>query len=242
MILLDGNGNDFNPQIGNDDKELGNFGSQVSYLSTYTGWLFIVTGPVSIPPIEESPAWTYTLTCVQTVSTPTPTATATFVPSSGGGGFPSGPVNTVTPIPTFEFPTPLPTPTPIDFESLLATPTPAPPPIIDVQPLPTSTAATGGQVNATIQVTVYYDANNNFQAELNEGIVSAAVSLIDNSTGKLISFGHTNEAGSVTFTNVNSVGAVRVVVPFLNHSQIVPSGNSDIVIRVAPLTLPNQIP
>lgn len=241
LILLDGNGNDFNPQIGNDDKELGDFGSQVSYLSTYTGWLFIVAGPVDIPPIEDSPLWTYTLTCVQTVSTPTPTATATFVPlpPSNGGGFP---VNTVTPIPTFEFPTPLPTPTPIDFDALFATPTPMPPPIIDVQPLPTVTPAGGGQVNATIQVTVYYDSNNDFQPQLNEGIVAAAVSLTDNSTGKLLSWGHTNEAGVVQFTNVNSVGAVRVDVPFLNHSQIVPNGNAEILIRVAPMTLPNQIP
>lgn len=240
LILRDANGNPFNPWIGNDDKELGNFGSQVSYLSTYTGWLFIEAGPVDIPSIEESPSWTYTLTCVQTVATPTPTASATFVPlppSSGGGFFP-----TATPVPTFEFPTPFPTPTAIDLESLLATPTLAPPPIIDVQPLPTMTPATGGQVNATIHVTVYYDANENFQPESNEGIVNAAVSLTDNSTGQLISFGHTNEAGVVQFTNVNSIGAVRVDVPFLNHSQIVASGNSTILIRVAPRPLPNQIP
>ncbi len=242
MILLDANGNDFNPNIGNADKEPGNLGSQVSYLSTYTGWLFIVVGPENVPPLDEAPAWTYTLTCVQTVATPTPTASATFVPfpTSSGGGFPV--VNTPTPVPTFEFPTPFPTPTPIDLDALLATPTPAPPPIIDVQPLPTMTPATGGQANATIQVTVYYDANNNFQPELNEGIVNAAVSLTDNSTGQLLSFGHTNEAGVVQFTNVNSIGAVRVDVPFLNHSQIVASGNSTILIRVAPRPLPNQIP
>ncbi len=242
MILLDDNGNDFNPQIGNDDKEPGDFGSQVSYLSTYVGWLFIVTGPVSIPPIDESPAWTYTLTCVQTVATPTPTATATFAFSSGSGGGVSAPVNTVTPIPTFAFPTPFPTPTPIDLDALLATPTLAPPPIIGVQPLPTVTPVSGGQTNATIQVTVYYDLNGNFQPELNEGIINAAVSLTDNSTGQLLSFGHTNEAGVVQFTNVTSVGAVRVDVPFLNHSQIVASGNSEILIRVVPLPLPNQIP
>ena len=240
LILRDANGNPFNPWIGNDDKEPGNFGSQVSYLSTYTGWLFIEAGPVDIPPLDEAAAWTYTLTCVQTVATPTPTASATFVPlppSTGGGFFP-----TTTPAPTFEFPTPFPTPTPIDLASLLATPTLAPPPVVDVQPLPTMTPARGGLVNATIQVTVYYDVNKNFQPELNEGIANAAVTLTDNSTGQLLSFGHTNEAGVVQFTNVNSIGAVRVDVPFLNYSQIVTSGNSTILIRVAPLPLPNQIP
>lgn len=244
MILRDAHGNPFNPWIGNDDKEPGNFGSQVSYLATYTGWLFIEAGPVSIPPIEEAAAWTYTLTCVQTVATPTPTATATFVrpPTTGTGGTGGGFFPTATPAPTFEFPTPFPTPTPIDIDALLGSRTPPPPPIVDVQPLPTVTPAAGGAVNATIRVTVYYDANNNFLPELNEGIVNAAVSLTDNSTGQLLSFGHTNEAGVVQFTNVNSIGAIRVDVPFLNHSQIVSGGSSEILIRVAPLPLPNQIP
>lgn len=239
MILLDLNGNGFNPPIGNDDKEIGNLGSKVSWLATYTGWLFIEVGPVNPPPLEEAAQYTYTLSCVQTVNTPTPTATATSAappPGHGGGG--GGFVPTNTPFPT---PSPFPTPTPIDFSQFF-TPTPAPPPVIVIQPLPTATPAGNAVPETSINVTVYYDENNNFQPELTEGIVNAAVAIYDNGTGQLIAFGHTNEAGLVQFTGIKSTGAVRVEVPFLNHSQVVAAGNSDILVRVAPQPLPGSIP
>ncbi len=238
MILLDANGNDFNPPIGNDDKAIGNLGSKVSWLSTYTGWLFIEVGPVNPPPLDEAALYTYTLSCVQTVATPTPTATATHVappPGNGGGG---GFVPTSTPFPT---PSPFPTPTPIDFSQFF-TPTPQPPPVVIIQPLPTATPSGGAEQAITINVTVYYDANNNFQPELTEGIVNAAVAVYDNGSGQLIAFGHTNEAGLVQFAGIKSTGAVRVEVPFLNHSQVVAAGNSDILVRVAPQPLPGGIP
>lgn len=238
MILLDASGNGFNPPIGNDDKAIGDLGSQVSWLSYYTGWLFIEVGPVNPPPLDEAALYTYTLSCVQTVNTPTPTATATraaLPPGNGGGG---GFAPTSTPFPT---PSPFPTPTPIDFSQFF-TPTPAPPPVVVIQPLPTSTPAGGAEQDITINVTVYYDENNNFQPELTEGIVNAAVAVYDNGTGQLIAFGHTNEAGLVQFAGIKSTGDVRVEVPFLNHSQVVAAGNSDILVRVAPQPLPGGIP
>jgi hypothetical protein len=94
----------------------------------------------------------------------------------------------------------------------------------------------------TINVTLFYDANDNFTPELTEGIMNAAVALYDNATGKLISFGTTNEAGIAQFSNVSASGAIRVTVPFLNYSQIVVGGNADILIRVAPQPLPIGIP
>lgn len=240
MIFWDNNGNPFNPWLGNDDKGGLDFGSQVSYFSTYTGWLFIVVGPRIVPPLDEAPEHQYSLTCLATESTPTPTPSPTSSFTGGGGGT-GGTFPTITPQPTVAFPTAFPTPTPIDF-SIFFTPTPAPPPVVQFQPLPTSTPAGGGTQSANINVTLYYDTNNNFLPELTEGIVNAAVSLYDNGTGELISFGHTNETGVVRFTGVNAAGAVRVVVPFLNYSQVVLSNNADILVRVAPQPLPIGIP
>jgi hypothetical protein len=234
MILFDHNTNPFNPWIGNDDKAPGDFGSRVSYLSTYTGWLYVEVGPVNPPPsLEEARLHTYDLTCIGVVATPTPTATPTRPPATGGGGgFP-----VATPVPTG---TPQPTPTPFDI-SIFFTPTPQPPPVIQIQPLPTATAFAAGQ-EVTINVTLYYDSNLNFMPELTEGIADVAIALYDNATGQLLAFGNTNEAGMIRFNSVNTSGAVRVVVPFLGYSQTVPGGSTDILLRVAPQPLPIGIP
>ncbi|WP_420631138.1 Calx-beta domain-containing protein [Candidatus Leptofilum sp.] len=240
MIFWDNNGNPFNPWLGNDDKGGLDFGSEVSYFSTYTGWLFIVIGPVNDPPLEEADQHTYDLTCTAEESTPTPTPFPTSS-SSGGTGGTGGTIATSTPQPTVAFPTPFPTPTPIDFAQFF-TPTPAPPPVVQFQPLPTSTPIGGGSQTATINVTLYYDSNNNFLPELTEGIVNAAVALYDNATGELLSFGNTNETGVARFTAVNTTGAIRVVVPFLNYSQVVVGDSAEILVRVAPQPLPIGIP
>ncbi|GJM39987.1 MAG: hypothetical protein DHS20C20_02690 [Ardenticatenaceae bacterium] len=240
MIFWDNNGNAFNPWLGNDDKGGLDFGSELSYFSTYTGWLFIVVGPVNEPPLEEAALHEYDLTCTAEESTPTPTPFPTS--SSGGGtGGTGGSFATATPQPTFEIPTPFPTPTPIDFSQFF-TPTPAPPPVVQFQPLPTSTPASGSNQSTTINVTLYYDTNNNFLPELTEGIVNAAVALYDNGTGELLSYGNTSEVGVARFTAVHATGAIRVVVPFLNYSQVVVGDNAEILVRVAPQPLPIGIP
>lgn len=237
MIFFDGNGNAFSPWLGNDDKELGNLGSQVSYLSTYTGWLYIMVGPVDVLDASETSQQTYTLTCTQTVATPTPTPTNTSVPVAvppGGGTF-----ATSTPIPTIAIPTPFPTPTAINPADFI--PTPEPPPLVDFQPLPTQTPASGGATAINIQVTVFYDSNNSYLPELNEGIMDTAVALYDNATGELLSFGQTNEAGMIRF-ETQATGTVRIVVPYLSYTQIVTQASDEILIRVAPGTLPNTLP
>ncbi|MEM7332484.1 MAG: Calx-beta domain-containing protein [Chloroflexota bacterium] len=239
LILKDANGNDFIPNIGNDDRELGDFSSEVSYFATYTGWLHIIVGPRIAPMVEEADLHEYSIMCTQIAATATPTPFPTFPPSTGGGGGGSlTPTETPTP---FEFPTPLPTPTPIDFTFL--TPEAPESPVIDIQPLPTETpeAGIGGQ-SVSVGVNLYYDANGNGQYETIEGIVDAAVALYDNTTGQLIAFGYTNESGLVQFTDIQTSGAVRVVVPFINYSQIIAGIGNDVVIRVAPQPLPGDIP
>lgn len=239
LILRDGNGNDFVPNIGNDDKELGDFGSKVTYLSTYTGWLYLFVGPRVVPPFDEADLHIYSVLCTQEAATPTSTP-APFIPPAPGGG--TGALPTAAPTATpFEFPTPVPTPTPIDFSSLIP-PTVAPP-IIDIQPLPTATAAAGapGQ-NVNINVTLYYDSNQNNTVESTEGINNAVVALYDNLTGQLLAFGTTNELGRVQFANLQPSGAIQVVVPFLNYSQLIAAASDDITIRVVSQPLPGGIP
>jgi hypothetical protein len=235
IILFDLNTNPFNPAIGNDDKAPGDYGSRVTYLSSYTGWLYIMVGPANPPALEEAPAHTYQLTCTATAATATPTASPTFTPRPpGSGGFPAT-ATSAAPLPT-----PLPTITPIDFSFL--TVTPIPPPVIQFQPLPTSTPFAGSQQSATIDITLYYDSNFNFMPELTEGIVDVAVALYDNATGQLIAFGYTNEAGMIRFDTTTASGALRIAVPFLNYSQVVVGGSSTVLLRVAPQPLPIGIP
>lgn len=229
MIFLGPNGEDFNPQLGNDDKAPGDRGSRLTYTSTYTGWLNVLIGPVNPVPLAQADQFTYTLACT---STAPPTATPTPPPSTGGGG------GGVPIAPTI---TPFPTPTPFDLSAIL-TPSPVVIPQVTIQPLPTATPPTGSQGVTTVNVTVYYDSNFNFTPEANEGIIDVAVALYDNTNGRLIAFGYTNQAGMVRFEAVPSSGAVRVEVPLLAYTQIVGPGESNIAVRVAPLPLPIGIP
>lgn len=245
MIFLDQNGNDFVPQLGNDDKAPGDYGSKLSILAPYTGYLSIIVGPVNPPPYEESNLHTYELLCIEEAVTPTPSPAPTntprpYVPPSNGGGTGGAvPTSTPTPIPAGTL---LPSPTPFDPSSIFLTLTPAPPPVVVINPLPTPTPEAGGERVATVNTTIYYDSNNNYMPELTEGIVDVAVALYDNTTGQLLAFGYTNETGAIRFENITTTGALRVSVPYLNYSQVVFGDESNILLRVAPQQLPGAIP
>lgn len=231
MIFYTGPGDEFGI-AGNDDKDrlAGDLGSQVSFRANYTGWLYVLVGPGPNldPDYDVSHLYTYNLECTQVLSTPTPTARATSPAPPPSGG------RVATPTP-FAFP---PTATPFVFPTF--PPTEEPPDIV-IQPLPTSTPAAPVQQDISIDVTIYYDVNRNEMPELNEGVVDLAVAVYDNSSGQLISFGYTNEAGVVRFGPISVSGGVRVSVPFLNFSQVVGESTS-IQLRVAPRPLPGGIP
>lgn len=224
---------------GNDDidKEAGNLGSRIDYIATYDGWLYVLVGPVAPPEYAISNLYTYSMRCDQLAFTPTPTPTVTNTP----GALPTtGP--TPSPISTFVFPTAFPTPTQLPPD-LFFTPVPTPQPNVNIFPLPTATTvAGGGSTNINLNITLYYDANSNFQPELNEGIMDASVALYDNATGDLLAFGYTNDAGNIRFGPIAASGAIRISVPFLNFNQVVTGNNSNILIRIAPQPLPVIIP
>ena len=238
IIFLDQNGNDFNPQLGNDDRAPGDLSSLLSYYSTYQGNLTILVGPVNPPPYQDSPLYTYDIQCSSQVATPTPVPSPTVV-WTGSTGTGTGSVQPTTA--PFASPTlTAMTPTPIDIASLL--PTPVPPPIIDFQPLPTATPAIGVRQTTSVQVTVYYDSNFNYMPELTEGVSDVAVELFDNTTGQLLAYGYTNEAGVIKFDAVSSTGAVRIDVPYLNYSMVVVGSSANILLRIEPRNLPSAIP
>ncbi len=232
MIMYDHNGNLI---AGNNDWQFGDPSSQIVYLSSYTGWVYILVGPVVPIIYEEAASYTYDVGCAATVATLTPTPTNTIVRPSGGGSVPSLP--TATPI---VFPTQFPTPTPITFPT---PPTETPRPNVQFAPLPTGTPAGASQGQTVVlDVTLYYDGNNNYTPELTEGIMGAAVAVYDGSTGALLAFGYTNEAGAIRFSQLVATGPVRVTVPFFSFSQVVSGGSGTINVRVAPSSLPIGIP
>jgi len=238
MIVYGGPGFDFGI-AGNDDREPGDLGSEVSVQAGYTGWLYVLVGPGPNlePEYDLSHLYTYSLECNQLEATPTPTPTATIegqatVPKGGGLG------PTPTPFPTFAFPTPAPTPTPI---TLPTPPTPTPVPVVQIMPLPTPTPAAAVQQEVSLEITIYYDANLNQMPEMTEGIMDVAVAVYDDATGQLLSLGYTNEAGNIRFV-VTTTGPLRVSAPFLNFSQVVAAADSAIQLRVSPRPLPGTIP
>ncbi len=227
MILYDQNRNGIG---GNDDREIGDFSSEVSYFATYTGWLYILVGPVAPPTYADSFLYTYSLECTESVATPTPIPPPTFAPSTGPVVRPptATPTSDATAVVTVTVPVAIAT---------VPTVTPTPTPNVIIQPLPTSTPAVGGGRSVNFDLTVYYDANRNFTPELTEGVEDVAVAVYDNTSNKLLAFGYTNEAGVVRFSSLVASGAIRISIPYLQYNQV-GTGNSNVFIRVAPFLLP----
>jgi hypothetical protein len=231
MILYDQNRNGL---AGNDDKELGDFGSKVTWVPNYTGWLFMLVGPVAPPSYSESFLYTYSLQCTETITTPTPVPTPTRPPYTGP------PVSLPpTATPTAITPTPMISVTAPIAVATVPTITPTPTPNVVIMPLPTTAppASTGRTVD--FDLTVYFDANQNFTPELTEGVEDVAVAVYDNTTSELLAFGYTNEAGVIRFSSLVVSGAVRVSIPYLQFNQV-GTGTSNVFIRVAPFLRPAE--
>ena len=217
LILYDASQNGIN---GSDDvdRAAGDLSSSVTYYVTYEGWLYALVGEGFSRPAAEQAATGYSFECtIVNQSTPTPAPTPTDSPN----------VPTRTPVPTD---TPIPSPT--------LTPTP---PFIKVNPLPTATPAGLPTQQVPVSLLTYYDANGNNKYDPGEGIVGISARVIDLTTGQLLAQGLTDTTGRVSFT-VSAPGAVQLVVPYLNRSEIIlPSGKA-VTIRVSPSELPRTIP
>ncbi|UCG25114.1 MAG: pre-peptidase C-terminal domain-containing protein [Chloroflexota bacterium] len=228
MILYDQHRNGL---AGNDDKELGDFGSRVTWVPNYTGWLFILVGPVAPPSYEDSFLYTYSLQCVETIATPTPLPTPTRPLYTGPPVVqPATATPTVTPTPPLTVTAPI-------AVATVPTVTPTPTPNVVIVPLPTAEPPVSAGNTVDFDLTVYFDANENFTPELTEGVEDVAVAVYDNTTSELLAFGYTNEAGVIRFSSLVVSGAVRVSIPYLQFNQV-GTGTSNVFIRVAPFLLP----
>jgi hypothetical protein len=217
LILYDASLNGIN---GSDDinRAAGDLSSSVTYYITYEGWLYGLAGEGFARPRSEQAGTGYSYECtIANQSTATPGPTATYPPN----------VPTNTPTPTE---TPIPSPT--------LTPTP---PFWSVKPLPTVTPPGLPTQQVPVSLLTFYDTNGNNKYDPGEGIVGISARIIDLTTGKLLAQGLTDTTGRVSFT-VSAPGAVQLVVPFLNRSEIIlPSGKA-VTIRVSPSELPRAIP
>ena len=74
-----------------------------------------------------------------------------------------------------------------------------------------------------------------------DNLYTASTVAIDVATGQELTHGFTDEFGFASLT-VTASGVVRLVVPYLNYSVLVPTTGSSIALRIAPHDLPETIP
>lgn len=224
---------------GNDDCTPGELRSCLTWAPDYTGLAYLLVGPVgTIPEAISAGSRGYTLS-VQDVVDETPTPVV-----SGPGG--SSPGLGATPIPGYGLPWPVtplpPTPTPTP-----PTPTPAatPSPVVRVRPLAiTSAAATptpGPLQPVVVQLTIYYDENDNRAPDVNEGVSGISVRALDAVSNQALGHVFSDRYGHATLS-LAATGEVRVSVPYLGYNQPVRAPGKTLTIRLAPLRLPSLIP
>jgi hypothetical protein len=195
--------------------------SRLTFFSSYTGYLYVMLGQVGAEQIlpEEWKDLSYSLECrIDLPGTATPTPTSPYVAPA--------PQPTATPdLAAADTPPPPPTDTPrpqiIVRPMTSPTPPSAPPP------------ATAAPSLYSIALTLYYDENENGQADPGEGISDVLVRAYDAISGALLSPNYTDETGSLRIS-VPADGPVRVSVPFFGFNQVVTTTEANIQIRIAP--------
>lgn len=216
--------------VGNDDCGPGELRSCLEWQPDYTGYAYVLVGPVGLTAKSISAdSLAYKLSIKDLAGQPTPT------PAAPGGGYgeplpwDSGPgagEATAEPEPASTA-TPTPTPEPqLQLRTFsLAPPTPTPLPL---QPV-------------VIDLTVYYDENDNDAPDVNEGITGINLQILDSLTNQILGQAFTNNEGHATvFTS--AADEVRLSVPYLGYSQEIRPPGTQLLIRIPPLHIPSIIP
>jgi len=206
---------------GNDDIEPCNYNSAFNYYATYSGWLYLLVGTGDRTPSDVMDS-SYTLICKKST---TPFSDLTAPQAS-------------TPDPSGKLPTAMPTPTPTRPGSPIATPRPGAQ-ALSIRALATPTPpATAAPRFVPIDLAVYYDANGDGQPGAGEGITGVSAQAYDVATNELLAQGFTDNQGRLSFT-VSSQGPVRLKIPFLGFSHLIPAssetqGEATVQVRVPP--------
>jgi len=215
--------------MANDDIELGDFNSRLSYYVTHEGYVYILIGQGTRMDARDTANSDYTVTCDLAVPGTTP-----YQPGQGP-----------TPNPDKDVPTPVPTPTP--QVSVVATPTP--PPVADDREL-TFRLVTRPSVATptpepsgfrTFRVVVYFDIDQDGVLGAGEGVTGFFVQVLSPDGRRELAEGYTDDQGQLSFT-VPTIGTVRIVVPLLGVDRLIESSKPEVKVRIAPATLPDVIP
>jgi hypothetical protein len=229
---------------GNDDCGPGELRSCLEWAPDYTGLVYLLVGPVgAIPEATSGTARAYTLSVKDIVNQP---AATPAVSNPQGYGYSGGSQRndsgstapgqlpwSVTPLPPTATPTLLPPPTP----------SPTPTPVIYVRRLTTgpAIATPAPQQIILVDLTLYYDENDNRAPDPSEGLIGVSVRAVDERTNQRLGQAFTDQNGHVQLM-VSASATVRVSVPYLGYNQSVRPPGETVVIRLAPRRLPSIIP
>jgi hypothetical protein len=240
---------------GNDDCLPGERYSCIEWEPDYTGLAYVLVGPVgTIPAATSSGARAYSLVVEDIAGlTPTPgvggwgTATPVYgqslPPGPRGGAGAGWPVTPLAATTSPAWPTSAVASTPISA----TTPTPAA--SVRVRPLDLAPPSPTSQPMqpVTVDLSVYYDENNNRAPDASEGVAGLSVRVLNAGTNELLGQAFTDGYGHTRLT-VAAPGEVRVSVPYLGYNQALrspgkshPEGTG-LTIRLVPLRLPSLIP
>lgn len=228
MVMYRGPGEAYFIQA-NDDIELGNFNSRLSFYANYEGYVYILVGQGNRMDTQDTVGSKYKLSCTLGVGislTPAPDKDA---------------------VPTASYPTvtPQPTATPRADTSPIATPTPPESGrtlsfrLITRPDPPTPTPEPSGF--RTFRVQIYFDGNYDGQLGAGEGVTGFFVIVLSSDSSEELAQGYTDEQGQLSFT-VPTISTVRVLIPLIGFDRLVEASKPDVTVRIIPPTLPNTVP
>lgn len=228
MVLYSGPGEAYFVSA-NDDIELGNFNSRLSFYTSYEGYVYLLVGQGNRMDVRDTVQSNYDLTCKL------------------GVGISVTPGADKAPVPTSSYPTitPQPTATPRPATSPIATPTPPGAErtlsfrLITRPDPPTPTPESSGF--RTFRVLVYFDSNFDGQFGAGEGITGFYVSILASDGSGELAQGYTDAQGQLSFT-VPTIRTVRLLIPLLGFDRLVEPTQPDVTVRIIPPTLPDSVP
>jgi hypothetical protein len=205
---------------GNDDCGPGERRSCLTWSPDYTGLAYALIGPVGLLPQGVEPtSLSYRFSLIDLTGQPAEVA------SVPGYGEPA-------PLEPSDLDWPVTPPAEAEtFDQIrvqtysLAPPAPTAPPL---KPL-------------VIQLTVYYDENDNNAPDINEGVAGINVRVVDSVTNRLLGQAFTDAQGHTTLF-VSATNEVRLTVGYLGYSQAVKPPGGQFQIRLPGLQLPSLIP
>ena len=242
---------------GNDDCE-GARRSCLNWQPDYTGLAYLLAGPVgTIPDAVTADARAYQLAVTFRTEESSNSGSVT---GSFGGSSRRTDVGTSTVRPTATlnagiFGAPLPWQvTPLPPTPLPTGATPLPPPDgadagvaftgrVKVRPFPLESpqATPRPQQPMTIEVTIYYDENDNRAPDISEGVSGVSVRVLDAPSNRLLTQTFTDSQGYANLS-LTAAGEVRLSISYLGYNKSIKAPGGTFAIRLPALHIPNLIP